>query len=62
MCRKGFHALNCQAVSSPDLKFLDVVARWPGSTHDAAIFENSRLKDYLDNFLGTVVMLSRGIC
>ncbi|XP_052218979.1 putative nuclease HARBI1 [Dreissena polymorpha] len=60
MCRKGFYALNCQAVSSPDLKFLDVVARWPGSTHDAAIFENSRLKDYLDNHDGMILLGDSG--
>ncbi|XP_052215115.1 putative nuclease HARBI1 [Dreissena polymorpha] len=60
VCRKGFHALNCQAVSSPDLKFLDVVARWPGSTHDSAIFENSRLKDYLDNHDGMILLGDSG--
>lgn len=25
-------------------RFLDVVANWPGATHDAAVFENCSLK------------------
>ncbi|KAH9367537.1 hypothetical protein HPB48_001629 [Haemaphysalis longicornis] len=36
---------NCflQAVTGPELQFLDVVASWPGSVHDSRIFENSRV-------------------
>ncbi|CAG7816330.1 unnamed protein product, partial [Allacma fusca] len=29
---------------NPDLSFTNVVARWKGSTHDARIFENSRIQ------------------
>lgn len=42
--RKGYFSINTQAVCDPDLKFLDVVARWPGSTHDNTIFNNSRIR------------------
>ncbi|XP_050724404.1 putative nuclease HARBI1 [Eriocheir sinensis] len=42
-CRKGFFSLNVQAVCGPDLRFHNVVARWPGSVHDSRIFYNSRL-------------------
>ena len=42
-CRKGYFSLNVQAVCGPDLRFHNVVARWPGSVHDSRIFENSRL-------------------
>ena len=40
--RKGFFSVNVQAVSGPNLELQNVVARWPGSVHDARIFNNSR--------------------
>ncbi|KAK9700688.1 DDE superfamily endonuclease [Popillia japonica] len=42
--RKGFFALNVQTVSDAKLKIRDIVARWPGATHDQTIFNNSNLK------------------
>ena len=39
--RKGYFLINVQAVSGPDLKILNIVARWPGSVHDARIYDNS---------------------
>ncbi|XP_037876466.1 putative nuclease HARBI1 [Bombyx mori] len=42
--RKGYFSLNVQAVCDADLKFMNVVARWPGSAHDATIFNNSVLR------------------
>lgn len=41
--------MNVQVVGNADLKFLDVVARWPGSTHDATIFANSTLRARFEN-------------
>lgn len=32
-----------QAVAGPRLEFLDIVARWAGSTHDSRIFQMSRV-------------------
>lgn len=39
--RKGFFFLNVQTISSPNLKIMDVVARWTGSCHDQTIFKKS---------------------
>ena len=41
--RKGYFSINVQAVCGPNLEIEHVVARWPGSVHDARIFDNSRL-------------------
>ncbi|XP_053403112.1 putative nuclease HARBI1 [Mercenaria mercenaria] len=48
VCRKNYHALNVQAVCDPDARFTDVVAMWPGSQHDAAIFNSCGLKNHLE--------------
>lgn len=42
--RKSYFSLNVQVTESANSKFLDVVARWPGPTHDATIFANSNLR------------------
>lgn len=55
--RKGFFSYNVQAICSSDLKFQNIVCRWPGSAHDSNIFRNSRVRNdfengiYGDNFL-----------
>nr|CAI5828785.1 unnamed protein product [Callosobruchus analis] len=41
--RKGCFSIYVQTVVDTDLKTRDIVARWPGSTHDAHIFRNSTL-------------------
>lgn len=41
--RKGRFSLNVQAVCGPNLEFFNIVARWPGSSHDSNIFDNSLL-------------------
>lgn len=55
--RKGIFSMNVQGVCNADLLFMNVVARWPGSAHDATIFNNSIIKSeyniffyYLFNF------------
>nr|CAI5841918.1 unnamed protein product [Callosobruchus analis] len=41
--RKGFYSINIQAVCDADLMIRDINARWPGSTHDSTIFQDSQL-------------------
>lgn len=41
--RKQYFSFNVQTISDPCLKILDIVARWPGASHDAHIFRNSAI-------------------
>ncbi|CAG9138120.1 unnamed protein product [Plutella xylostella] len=52
--RKGYMSTNVQAIGSANLKIVDLVARWPGSSQDQtiwnasyrnALFENNRYGD-----------------
>ncbi|KAG5863175.1 hypothetical protein JTB14_018831 [Gonioctena quinquepunctata] len=60
--RKSFFSLNVQCLTDYKLKFLDVVARWPGSTHDATIFANSSIRTRLETgeFGGSVIIGDSG--
>lgn len=39
--RKNFHSLNVQIICDAQMAILNMVARWPGGTHDSFIFQNS---------------------
>lgn len=47
--RKGFHSINAQLVCGPDLAFLDVVVKYPGSSHDSFVFQCSALSERFRN-------------
>ena len=38
-----------QAVCDSEMLFTDVVARWPGSTHDSYIFNQSSIRDRFED-------------
>lgn len=46
--RKSFFSINTQVVGDADGKILDIVARWPGSTHDQTIMDFSMIKARLE--------------
>ncbi|GBN98130.1 Putative nuclease HARBI1, partial [Araneus ventricosus] len=48
-CRKGYFSLNVQTISDASLRIRDIVACWPGSTHDSTVFDNSHLRAVLEN-------------
>ncbi|XP_063216596.1 putative nuclease HARBI1 [Bacillus rossius redtenbacheri] len=59
--RKGYFSLNVQAICNADLEFTDIVARWPGSTHDSTIFNNCyRHALFEDRRYGDAVLLVDG--
>ncbi|KAJ8978520.1 hypothetical protein NQ317_008589 [Molorchus minor] len=41
--RKAYYSINTQVVCDASLKIMNVVARWPGSSHDATIFNHSAI-------------------
>ncbi|VVC26779.1 Harbinger transposase-derived nuclease domain [Cinara cedri] len=56
--RKGYFSLNVQVVGGPTLEVLDIVARWPGWTHDQVIFKNLTLHfQFKTNKMGDNILL-----
>ena len=47
--RKGFFSINVQAICDANLIIRNLVVRWPGSTHDSRIFDNSEICAKFDN-------------
>ena len=48
-CHKGYHALNIQGVMGADGRFLNIVARWPGASHDTLTLRNSSIAEMVDD-------------
>ena len=57
---KGYFFLNVQAVCDTKLMFTNIVCRWPGSTHDSRIFDNSALCSQFRNGLIDGILLGDG--
>ena len=49
--RKGTFSINVQCICDPQLRFIDSVVRWPGSTHDSRILENSHIHQKFESGL-----------
>ena len=47
--RKQYYSINVQAICNSEMFITNIVARWPGSTHDARIFENSAIAEQFRN-------------
>ncbi|KAK3876809.1 hypothetical protein Pcinc_018427 [Petrolisthes cinctipes] len=47
--RKNFHSINVQVLFDAKYQPRDIVARWPGSTHDARILRESGLWQAFEN-------------
>lgn len=46
--RKKFHSINTQVVFDAHFMILDIVAKWPGSTHDSRILMESGLRQLFE--------------
>ncbi|XP_046402545.1 putative nuclease HARBI1 isoform X1 [Ischnura elegans] len=51
--RKLFHSINVQIVSNSDLKIYNILARYPGSSHDSFVWANSAIRQKLAEFWAT---------
>lgn len=47
--RKGFHSINAQVTCDYELNILGINARYPGATHDSAIWSTSAIRTEMQN-------------
>lgn len=59
--RKGYFSINVQTIINSNLEITDIVARWPGSTHDSTIWNNSfRKAQFEAGSYGDAVLVADG--
>uniref|UniRef100_A0AAX7TLE2 DDE Tnp4 domain-containing protein n=1 Tax=Astatotilapia calliptera TaxID=8154 RepID=A0AAX7TLE2_ASTCA len=46
--RRNFHSINVQIVFNAACKILDIVAKWPGSTHDVRMLSKSGIRQLFE--------------
>ncbi|KAK0144348.1 putative nuclease HARBI1 [Merluccius polli] len=46
--RKHFHSLNVQVICDAQMRLTNIVARWPGATHDSFVLTNSSVGNRLE--------------
>ncbi|XP_013383869.1 putative nuclease HARBI1 [Lingula anatina] len=46
--RKGRHSINVQLICDADLRIINAVVRWPGSTHDSRILRESNVYEVME--------------
>ncbi|MCL4149244.1 UNVERIFIED_CONTAM: hypothetical protein GTU68_023902 [Idotea baltica] len=49
--RKNHHSINVQIICDSKYKILNLVCKWPGSTHDSFIWEHCKIHDHFKNGL-----------
>ena len=47
--RKGYHSINVQVMCDHRGRFMNIVAKWPGSVHDSRILRSSQIWDLMEN-------------
>nr|CAI5826194.1 unnamed protein product [Callosobruchus analis] len=50
--RKHYHSINVQLICDSNLRILNINARYPGSTNDAFIWNNSNVKTFMEQLHG----------
>lgn len=60
--RKGIFTINVQGICDSKLVLRNIVARWPGSSHDSHIFNSSRVRKDFENglYLNSVLVGDSG--
>ncbi|XP_069675044.1 putative nuclease HARBI1 [Periplaneta americana] len=54
-------SLNVQLICGPRMEILDIVSRWPGSTHDSKIFMNSAIcQKFVDGTVHGILLGDNG--